>query len=75
MLVLTRKEGETIHIADDIVVTVLNFSRGKIRIGIDAPKHIMIYRGEVYKNVRKGIVKSIRGESNAGFAGEIPSQP
>ena len=37
MLVLSRLEGETIHIGPDIVITVVSIDRNKIRLGIDAP--------------------------------------
>ena len=45
MLVLSRKAKETIHIGDDITITVV---RGyKVRIGIDAPRHVAVVRGEL----------------------------
>ncbi|MGH7240471.1 MAG: carbon storage regulator CsrA [Candidatus Saccharimonadales bacterium] len=47
MLVLSRKLGERIYIGDDICVTVIDIDRGKIRLGIEAPKNIPIYRGEI----------------------------
>ena len=47
MLVLTRKLGERIFIADTIVVTVLGTEGNRVRLGIDAPPHISILRQEV----------------------------
>jgi carbon storage regulator len=50
MLVLTRKTGESITIGDgevQVVITVLNTSRGAVSIGIDAPADILISRGEL----------------------------
>lgn len=47
MLVLTRKVGETILIADTITVTVVRVQGDKIRIGIDAPADVQILREEV----------------------------
>jgi len=44
MLVITRKEGERIVIADDIVITVIGAKRGSVRIGIDAPPDVTIVR-------------------------------
>ena len=51
MLVLSRKEGESIVIGDDIVVTVLEVRAGQIRIGIDAPRNLQVHRQEIYRQV------------------------
>lgn len=48
MLALTRKAGERIVIGDDIVVTVVSVKGDSIRITVDAPKEIKIYRGEIH---------------------------
>lgn len=48
MLALTRKIGERIVIGDNIVVTITDIKGDNIRVAIDAPKHIKIYRGEIY---------------------------
>jgi len=48
MLVLTRKVGEEIIIGDKIHITVVAIERGKVRIGIDAPKEIVVDRQEVH---------------------------
>lgn len=53
MLILTRKVGESIVIADDIVVTVVESSGEQVRIGIDAPRHITVHREEVYSQISK----------------------
>ena len=53
MLVLTRKVGEKINIDDNIVIKIVEISRGKVRIGIDAPENITILRHEIYKKVQK----------------------
>lgn len=47
MLVLSRKLGEKIRIGDDIVITVVDIDRGKIRLGIEAPRDVPIYRQEL----------------------------
>ncbi|MET1088176.1 MAG: carbon storage regulator CsrA, partial [Arthrobacter sp.] len=52
MLVLTRKPGETIHIGDDIVVTVFEGRGEGVRIGIEAPRGVKIHRGEIVEAVR-----------------------
>lgn len=48
MLVLTRKIGERIVIGDNIAVTVVDVKGDNIRLAIDAPKEVKIYRGEIY---------------------------
>jgi carbon storage regulator len=47
MLVLSRKLGEKIVIGDNIVVTVVKIDRNQIRIGIEAPHDIPVYREEI----------------------------
>ncbi len=47
MLVLGRKLGEEIKIAGDITVKVVGIKGKSIRLGIDAPKHVRVLRGEL----------------------------
>lgn len=47
MLVLTRKQGESIIIGEDIKVTILKIGENFIKIGIDAPREIPVYREEL----------------------------
>lgn len=47
MLVLTRRVGERICIGDGIVITVVQLSQGKVRIGIDAPPSAVVLREEL----------------------------
>ncbi len=61
MLVLTRKQSETIHIGDDVVIKVIQTGRGSIKIGIEAPTAVRILRGEVVEA--------------AEDAGSSPAQP
>jgi carbon storage regulator len=53
MLVLSRKQGESIIIGNDIVVTVLEVRPDHIRLGIDAPRSISVHREEVYLEVMR----------------------
>jgi carbon storage regulator len=48
MLILTRRDGETIMIGDDITITVLRIKGRQVCIGIEACKKIPIHRKEVY---------------------------
>lgn len=51
MLILSRKPGESIVIADDIRVVVLACDRGGVRLGIEAPDSVSIVRGEIVRQV------------------------
>ena len=48
MLVLTRRANQSIMIADDIVVTVLEIRGDQVRLGIRAPRHVAVHREEVF---------------------------
>ncbi len=49
MLVLTRRQGESIVIGDDIIITILNLDKKQVDLGISAPDDVAINREEVYK--------------------------
>jgi carbon storage regulator len=51
MLVLTRKPKETIRIGDEICITVASIEGGVVKIGIEAPPHVPVHRGEVYQRI------------------------
>jgi carbon storage regulator len=53
MLVLTRKSNQSIMIGDDIEVSVLAIMGEKVRIGIEAPRSIPVFRKEVYLDIRQ----------------------
>ncbi len=53
MLVLTRRPGESIVVGENIVVTVIEIKGGQVRIGIDAPREVDVYREEIYEQVRQ----------------------
>ena len=53
MLVLTRKKGEAIVLGDNIEITVLGIDGDQIKLGINAPKNVDIYRKEVYLSIQE----------------------
>lgn len=53
MLKLTRRPGERVVIGDDVFVTVLEVSGQTVRLGIDAPEGLSIYREEIWVSVKE----------------------
>lgn len=52
MLNLTRKPGETINIGDDITVTVLAVKDNQVKLGVNAPKDVKVFREEIYLRIQ-----------------------
>jgi len=52
MLILTRKVGETITIGENIQIQVLSVKGGQVRIGVEAPRDVMVNREEVYERLQ-----------------------
>ena len=53
MLVLSRKKDEKIMIGDDISLMVIEIRGDKVRLGIDAPKHVAVHREEVFEAIKR----------------------
>ena len=53
MLVLSRQRDESIIIGDNVVVTVVDVRRDKVRLGIEAPREIPVHRREVYEAIQR----------------------
>ena len=51
MRVLTRKPGEKIFIGDNVSLTVVEVKGDSVRIAVDAPREVKIYRGEIYEAI------------------------
>jgi carbon storage regulator len=58
MLVLTRKSNQSIMIGDEIEVSVLAIMGEKVRIGIEAPRSIPVFRKEVYLDIQQDTAES-----------------
>lgn len=72
MLVLTRKSNQSIMIGDDIEVSVLAIMGEKVRIGIQAPRDVPVFRKEVYLEIQEERVsgpKDAREEVDAALRG------
>ncbi len=66
MLVLTRKSNQSIMIGDDIEISVLSIMGEKVRIGIQAPRDIPVFRKEVYLEIQ-----AERGQAAGGVREEV----
>ncbi len=64
MLILMRRPGEAIHIGQNIVVTLISLERNRARIGIEAPREIVVDREEVVE--KKRIENASPADSTAG---------
>lgn len=53
MLVLTRKINQSIIVGDDVEITVLDIRGEQVRVGINAPKSITVYRKEIYEQIQQ----------------------
>lgn len=62
MLVLTRKSNQSIMIGDDIEITVLSVMGDKVRIGIQAPGDVPVFRTEIYLEIRRNEGESDRSQ-------------
>jgi len=54
MLILTRKIGESLIIDDKVTVTVMGMKGNQVRLGIDAPRNVRIYREEIFPRDASG---------------------
>ncbi len=53
MLVLSRKKNEKIVIGENVTIVVVEIRGDKVRLGIDAPKEILVHRQEVFDRIRE----------------------
>lgn len=53
MLVLSRYKDESIMIADDVRVTIVEIRGDKVRLGIEAPQEVPVHRQEVYDAIKR----------------------
>jgi carbon storage regulator len=49
MLILTRKSGQSVHIGDEIKITIVEVKGNQVRIGVDAPRNVTVHREEIYR--------------------------
>jgi carbon storage regulator len=52
MLILTRRVGETVIIGDNVTVAIVGVKGSQVRVGINAPKDVVVHRKEIYERIR-----------------------
>lgn len=73
MLVLSRRSNESIIIAGNITVTVLEIRGDHVRIGIDAPREITVHREEIHAELARANEAASR--TTPGDLGRLPKPP
>lgn len=71
MLALTRNRNESIMLGNDIEITVLEVKGEQVKIGINAPKSIPIYRKEIYLQIQESNKEAIEGAESLRLIGNI----
>jgi len=72
MLVLTRKEDESIMIGHDVEVKVLDVKENQVKLGIVAPRDVPVHRHEVYEAIRKENAQAASPAAVSDLSGLIP---
>lgn len=65
MLVLARKVGEKIILNDNIEIIVLDSNQNSVRIGVNAPKNVSVYREELYREIKNSNINSNSASTNS----------
>ena len=67
MLMMTRRAGQKIVLGDDITIEVVEVAGNTVRLGVNAPRSVPVYREEIWNVVRE------ENRAAAGSAGELPT--
>lgn len=74
MLVIARKVGQSLVINDNIEVLVIEVRGDQVRLGIEAPKTIPVYRKELLEQIRAENVKAASSDKSGDVIDKQPSQ-
>ena len=64
MLILTRKAGESLHLGDDIKITVFSVQGKQVKLGISVPPDMVVYREEVYLRIKDENRQALQTSNN-----------
>ncbi len=64
MLILTRRAGESLHIGDNVKITVFSIQGKQVKIGIEVPETTAVYREEVYLRIKEENAGAIAASDN-----------
>ncbi len=74
MLIITRKTGEKVMLGDEIVVEVIEVSGSSVRLGIDAPRSVPVYREEIWTAVKEENAAAAAAPADLPKAPEPPAE-
>lgn len=66
MLILSRKKEESLMIGDDIEIKIIEINEGRVRIGIEAPKAIQVFRKEIFLEIQKENEEASKSKGDMG---------
>jgi len=69
MLILTRKMGEGIVLNENVTIRIVDISKGVVKIGIDAPKEMLILREELEQAVKQSNIEASKSVSSDTLLG------
>jgi len=67
VLVLTRREGESLRIGARVRVTVVSLANGQVRIGVEAPEDVPVHREEVFLRIEEANREAARAAASAAL--------
>ena len=71
MLALSRKAGESIIINNDIEIVVLDVKGEQVKLGINAPESVPIYRKEIYDQIQQANIEAVESDTTAEALDEL----
>jgi carbon storage regulator len=73
MLILARRVNETIVIGDNVRVSVVDIKGDQVKLGIEAPRHVKVYRQEVFDAIQEENREAARSAASRPASGALPS--